>query len=200
MVEYQQVTGDETVLRDGTIKLHGPDGFEGMRKAGRLAAEILDELVDQLIAVRQIVAEHDDVLCNVGTVTGGGRTNVVPGAASADIGFRFVDPETEKAVLTAVTGLEPIRAAKLAVRVMSNRPAWEPSPATDELLAKVTEAGRSVGQQVGGAAAAGAATSVTPTSVTSSNPERTRACRCATLPAPTSPMRHLSRIPRFRMP
>ena len=42
MTEYQTVTGTETVIRDGTIKLHGPEGFEGMRKAGRLAAEILD--------------------------------------------------------------------------------------------------------------------------------------------------------------
>ena len=45
MTEYQTITGTETVLRDGTIKLHGPEGFEGMRKAGRLAAEILDALV-----------------------------------------------------------------------------------------------------------------------------------------------------------
>jgi methionyl aminopeptidase len=42
MSEYQIVTDDQTVLRDGTIKLHGPEAFEGMRKAGRLAAEILD--------------------------------------------------------------------------------------------------------------------------------------------------------------
>lgn len=44
MHQYQIVTGDEVALRDGTIKLHGPAAFEGMRKAGRLAAEILDEL------------------------------------------------------------------------------------------------------------------------------------------------------------
>lgn len=44
MIEYQHVTDADTVLRDGTIKLHGPDGFAGMRKAGRLAAEILDAL------------------------------------------------------------------------------------------------------------------------------------------------------------
>jgi methionyl aminopeptidase len=29
-------------VRDGRIKLHGPDAFEGMRRAGRLAAETLD--------------------------------------------------------------------------------------------------------------------------------------------------------------
>jgi methionyl aminopeptidase len=44
MTEYQHVTADTTVYRDGTIKLHGPEGFEGMRKAGRLAAEILDAM------------------------------------------------------------------------------------------------------------------------------------------------------------
>ncbi|MER7248747.1 M20/M25/M40 family metallo-hydrolase [Kribbella sp. NPDC000426] len=117
----------------------------------------IDELVDQLIAVRGIVAQYDEVLCNVGTITGGGRTNVVPGSASADIGFRFVDPSTEQAVLKAVGELQPVRDAQLQVRVMSNRPAWQPSAATDELLAKVIEAGRSVGQEVGGAAASGAA-------------------------------------------
>ena len=44
MTQYQHVTDTETVLRDGTIKLHGPEGYDGMRAAGRLAAEILDEL------------------------------------------------------------------------------------------------------------------------------------------------------------
>jgi methionyl aminopeptidase len=44
MTEYQTIDGTETVLRDGTIKLHGEEGFEGMRRAGRLAASILDEI------------------------------------------------------------------------------------------------------------------------------------------------------------
>ena len=48
MTEYQHVTADETVYRDGTIKLHGPEGFEGMRRAGRLAAEILDALAERV--------------------------------------------------------------------------------------------------------------------------------------------------------
>nr|WP_137676302.1 type I methionyl aminopeptidase [Parerythrobacter lutipelagi] len=44
MTEYQVIDSRDTVLRDGTIKLHGPDGYEGMRKAGQLAARILDEI------------------------------------------------------------------------------------------------------------------------------------------------------------
>jgi len=48
MTEYQHVTAETTVYRDGTIKLHGPEGFEGMRAAGKLAAAILDEMVDRV--------------------------------------------------------------------------------------------------------------------------------------------------------
>ena len=46
MHDYQVIDGTESVLRDGTIKLHTPEGFEGMRKAGKLAAEILDACAD----------------------------------------------------------------------------------------------------------------------------------------------------------
>ena len=38
--------------KTGQIKLHGPDAFAGMRKAGRLAAECLDMLVDDRQARR----------------------------------------------------------------------------------------------------------------------------------------------------
>ena len=49
MVEYQHVTADMSVYRDGTIKLHGPEGFAGMRAAGRLAADILDALAEKVV-------------------------------------------------------------------------------------------------------------------------------------------------------
>ena len=34
--------------KTGQIKLHGPEGFAGMRRAGRLVAEVLDLLVDEV--------------------------------------------------------------------------------------------------------------------------------------------------------
>ncbi|WP_432878039.1 M20/M25/M40 family metallo-hydrolase [Kribbella sp. CA-245084] len=158
-LEPPHPNGDLKTSRWGStrvrIEITGREAHAALDPDSGISA--IDELVDQLIAVRAIVAHYDEVLCNVGTISGGGRTNVVPGSASADIGFRFVDPETERAVLDAVTNLTPVRKAELQVRVMSNRPAWQPSQATDELLAKVIEAGRSVGQEVGGAAASGAA-------------------------------------------
>jgi methionyl aminopeptidase len=44
MTQYQTITAGETVARTGAIKLYGPEGFAGMRRAGKLAAEILDAL------------------------------------------------------------------------------------------------------------------------------------------------------------
>jgi methionyl aminopeptidase len=44
MTDYQTVTAETRHARDGAIKLHGPDGFAGMRKVGLLSAQILDAL------------------------------------------------------------------------------------------------------------------------------------------------------------
>ncbi len=50
MTQYLTVSADDRVeARSGTIKLHGPDGFAGMRRAGRLAAEVLDALVPHVV-------------------------------------------------------------------------------------------------------------------------------------------------------
>jgi methionyl aminopeptidase len=50
MTEYITVNAaDRVEAKSGVIKLHGPDGFAGMRAAGRLAAEILDALVTHVV-------------------------------------------------------------------------------------------------------------------------------------------------------
>jgi len=45
MTDYLAVSDTDVVGRSGAIKLHGPEGFEGMRRSGRAAAEVLDSLV-----------------------------------------------------------------------------------------------------------------------------------------------------------
>src|SRR4029079_6759543 len=50
MTQYITVAADDRAeAKNGIIKLHGPEGFEGMRRAGRLAAEILDALVPHVV-------------------------------------------------------------------------------------------------------------------------------------------------------
>ncbi len=78
MTQYQTVEDDEAVLRDGTIKLHGAGGFEGMRRAGRLAAEILDAMVE-LVKPGVTTGELDDVVRQM-TLDGG--------AVPATLGYR----------------------------------------------------------------------------------------------------------------
>ncbi len=50
MTQYIAVSAEDRIeAKTGVIKLHGPDGFAGMRKAGQLAAEILDALVAHVV-------------------------------------------------------------------------------------------------------------------------------------------------------
>ena len=50
MTQYLTVEADARVeARTGVIKLHGPEGFAGMRAAGRLAAEVLDAMVPHVV-------------------------------------------------------------------------------------------------------------------------------------------------------
>lgn len=78
MTEYQMIEADQTVRRDGTIKLHTEEGFEGMRKAGQLAARILDEVAD-MVEPGITTASIDDMV----------RTMILDaGAVPATLGYR----------------------------------------------------------------------------------------------------------------
>ena len=70
MTDYQTITPDTRHTRSGAIKLHGPEGFAGMRKAGRLAAEILDALVPHIVP-GVTTGEIDDIVRRM-TIDGGG--------------------------------------------------------------------------------------------------------------------------------
>ena len=79
MTEYQTIERDETVAgRSGAIKLHGPEGFAGMRAAGRLAAEILDALVPHVVPGVTTQA-LDDIVA---------RMTLDGGAIPATLGYR----------------------------------------------------------------------------------------------------------------
>jgi len=60
MTQYITVGAeDRSEARNGIIKLHGPEGFAGMRAAGQLAAEVLDALAP-LVQPGVTTAEIDD--------------------------------------------------------------------------------------------------------------------------------------------
>ena len=60
MTEYQEIDGRETVYRDGTIKLHGEEGFEGMRRAADLdIADLVGHSFGWLLAASRQQRRND---------------------------------------------------------------------------------------------------------------------------------------------
>src|SRR5579885_3223961 len=79
MIQYVTVAADDRAeSKNGTIKLHGPTGFEGMRRAGRLAAEILDALAAHVVPGVTTQALDDIVY----------EMTVAAGALPATLGYR----------------------------------------------------------------------------------------------------------------
>ncbi len=167
------VVGFESPHPDGALKV-GRLGSTRVRLEvrGREAHAALDpergisaieELVDQLVQLRSRMAavqarRPGEILVNVGAISGGGRTNVVPGAAAALIGFRFLTAAAEAEVMAELTGLIPVRAgAELEVSVLSSRPAWQASAADLEFLERVAALAAPGRIEVSGRRAAGAA-------------------------------------------
>jgi methionyl aminopeptidase len=70
MTEYLTVTDTTPMARTGAIKLHGAEGFEGMRRAGRLAAEILDAIVPHVVP-GVTTGELDDIVREMTLAAGG---------------------------------------------------------------------------------------------------------------------------------
>jgi methionyl aminopeptidase len=60
MTTYVTAETDARQARDGTIKLHGAEGFAGMRRAGRLSAQILDSLAEIIVPgiTTQAIDDH----------------------------------------------------------------------------------------------------------------------------------------------
>ncbi len=70
MTDYMTMTADAPVSRSPAIKLYDESGFAGMRRAGRLAAEILDALVPHVVP-GVTTGELDDIVRRM-TLDGGG--------------------------------------------------------------------------------------------------------------------------------
>jgi glutamate carboxypeptidase len=167
------VLGFESPHPDGSLKV-GRLGSTRLRLsvAGREAHAALDpeagvsaieELVDQLLVVREAIAgiaarRPGELLYNLGAISGGGRTNVIPGAAEALLGLRFGTLGAEADAHAALAALAPVRrGAVLDTETLSARPAWQASAADRALLDSIAAVSSALGSPLGGRPAAGAA-------------------------------------------
>src|SRR5215469_7158856 len=93
------------------IKLHGAEGFEGMRRAGRLAAEVLDFITPHVVP--GITTDHLDRLCH-GFI-------VDRGAIPAPLNYRGFP----RSICTSMAGtVTPAECSWWATRCRSRRASW----------------------------------------------------------------------------
>ncbi|WP_199922875.1 M20 family metallopeptidase [Streptomyces sp. NRRL B-24484] len=146
----------KTARRGSTRVLLSVTGREA--HAGNNASEgvsAVDELVDQLVAVRGLGRMPGTEL-NTGRITGGTRANVIAGRAEAELGLRFATAEAQRRALDTLAHLTALRpGAKVRTEVLSSRPAW-PERSVNPLLRHVRSLAAALGEQVDGAPAGGA--------------------------------------------
>jgi glutamate carboxypeptidase len=136
------------------IEVHGREGHSGIIAGAGVSA--IDELLDQLVQLRDALPRAADLGWNIGRVSGGTRANVVAGRASAEIGLRFGTGQTEQATLAAVRGLTPVRpGTTVRAEILSSRPAWPASPA-NRLAEHVIGLAAGLGEHLGARPAGGA--------------------------------------------
>jgi glutamate carboxypeptidase len=136
------------------LEVHGREAHAGLAVAGGVSA--IDELLDQLVRLRDALPRASDLGWNIGRVSGGTRANVVAGRASAEVGLRFAARETEQACFSAVRGLTPVRAgARVTAEILSSRPAWPPTP-DNPLAQHVIGLAAGLGERFGARPAGGA--------------------------------------------
>jgi glutamate carboxypeptidase len=136
------------------LEVHGREAHAGLAVAGGVSA--IDELLDQLVRLRDALPRAADLGWNIGRVSGGTRANVVAGRASAEIGLRFATRQTERAAFSAVRGLTPVRpGARVAAEILSRRPAWPATPG-NPLAEHVIGLAAGLGERLGARPAGGA--------------------------------------------
>ncbi|MER6361776.1 M20 family metallopeptidase [Kitasatospora sp. NPDC001527] len=115
----------------------------------------VDELVDQLVAVRGLASLPGTEL-NAGRISGGTRANVIAGRAEAELGLRFATTEAQRRTLDNLARLTALRpGARVRTEVLSSRPAW-PERSANPLLRHVRSLAAALGQPLDGGPAGGA--------------------------------------------
>jgi glutamate carboxypeptidase len=140
------------------LEVHGREAHAGLAVTDGVSA--IDELLDQLVRLRDALPRAADLGWNIGRVSGGTRANVIAGRASAEIGLRFATRQTERAAMSAVRSLTPVRpGARVAAEILSSRPAWAAAagnPLAEHVIGLAAGLGERLGERLGARPAGGA--------------------------------------------
>jgi glutamate carboxypeptidase len=138
-----------------TLRVSGRAAHAGLEpEAG---ASAVDELVDQLLRVREIAPPESGTTAKVGVIGGGSAANVVAASAWADIDVRASAVAEQERVDAALTGLIASRSGtSISLESSVMRPPMERTPAIAEAFGRARAIAADLGLELGEAAAGGA--------------------------------------------
>jgi glutamate carboxypeptidase len=137
-------------IRQFTLRVTGESGHSGVRQ-GPKASAILD-LSRRVTALEGLNDPTKGLSVNVGRISGGSASNVIPGEAKAEFEMRFWDEEGNR------EGQALVRRASLApspegcipeLQDAGRRPPMSPLPQTGELLSILKRAADELGFRIG---------------------------------------------------
>ena len=112
-------------------------------------ANAIVELAHQIERVAGFTDRERGTTVNVGVVSGGTRTNVIPAEAHADIDVRVVRAKDAASIDRKIRSLRPVdKRCKLTVEGGLNRPPMERSKAVVDLFERASEIGASLGMKL----------------------------------------------------
>jgi len=139
---------------DYTIKVTGRSSHAGLDFQKGVNAIL--ELARQIEKVSQFTDLKKGLTVNVGIVSGGSRTNVVPAEATAQVDVRIARMKDAAGIDKKMRGLRPVnRKCKIEISGGINRPPMERTAGVAELYAKAVGIARDLGWKLGEAAVGG---------------------------------------------
>ncbi len=130
-----------------TVTVRGKSAHSGLQpEEGASAIVALSEVVQRL---HELNDPERGVTVNVGTIEGGGRTNVVAEGARADVGVRLARTEDVDTLIEQIRGLSPsVPGTELEVEGGLGRPPMERTAGVELLWRAARRLGRRLGLEL----------------------------------------------------
>jgi len=137
-------------IRRFKLTVTGKARHAGVKEGPKDSA--IEELSRMILALEDLNDHEKGVSINVGKISGGVDTNIVPDNAQALFEFRFWDPDTEKAVLARIEEIASNQTnpqCSVEYKCLHHRPAGCPIEGTDKLYTRAKKAAKDLEQTLG---------------------------------------------------
>lgn len=126
------------------LKVHGMAAHAGI--AHEAGVNAIEELSHQVLKLQAMTDVKKGTTVNVGIISGGTRSNVVPAMAEAEIDVRIQSVKEGEKLTKKIQGLNPVnKKARLEISGGINRPPLERTPQIAALFMRA----QSIGQELG---------------------------------------------------